>query len=298
MDEVTGLPTVVVANDIEGIEMGVLSDHTTYMTGRAVARLCGAAVSTIINQKDEWAAGKRNNKFAKKLVTDGYVSTELCFPVKHKGVNALGYPEAVVMAFLDYYAYDTPTPSETARKNLRLFSQAGLRLFVYTALGYDPARSVPLHWRNFHDRMLLATAPVGYFSIFKEIADFAIGAIRGGLPADEHTIPDGSVGIAWSKHWEAKKLADEHGERIRHEHNYPSHYAQAASNPQEIWVYPLSALGEFRIWMQTEYARTKYPIYLQSKVKRGVLPASTAQILAVQALAPAPNEPPQLSGNS
>jgi hypothetical protein len=285
MDEVTELPTVVAANDVEGIEMGILSDGATYMTGRAVARLCGTAVSTIINQKDEWAAGKRTNKFAKKLLGDGYAAEELCFPVKHKGVNALGYPEAVVMAFLDYYAYDTPTPSEHARKNLRLLAKAGLRIFVYAALGYDPARAVPGVWREFHDRLLLATCPVGFFSIFMESSSFVLNAIRGGLRVDQHSVPDISLGKMWSNYWDKNDLSATHGERIRHEHNYPDYYAQAASNPQYPWVYPVAAIGEFRVWLQREYAVRHFPKYLESKVAKGMLPPSVAQLL-IEASAP------------
>ncbi len=50
--------TVAVSRELDGIEMGVLGDGTPYLSGRGVARVCGAAVSTIINQEDHWAGCK------------------------------------------------------------------------------------------------------------------------------------------------------------------------------------------------------------------------------------------------
>lgn len=281
---VTVTTTIVAANDVDGIEMGVMSDGTTYLTGRAVARFCGTAASTIINQKDEWAAGRRANKFAKKLLAKGFNGPELCFPIKHQGKDAHAYPETVVMALLDYYAFESSTPSEVARTNFRLLAQAGLRVFVYSALGYDPTRAVPSSWREFHDRLLLSTSPVGYFGMFRETADFVLNAIRGGLRVDEATIPDISIGIAWAAHWKDNNLDDVHGPRIKHEHNYPNYYPQSRSNPQHPWVYPVSAVGEFRVWLQREYIAQKFPKYLEGKVSRGVLPPSVAELLIAQAV--------------
>jgi len=275
--------TVVAANDVDGIEMGVLSDGTAYMTGRAVARLCGTSISTILNQKDEWAAGKRTNKFARKLLAEGYTAAELCVPVKHKGSDALAYPETVVMAFLDYYAFEAPLPLPTAQSNFRLLAKAGLRTFVYAALGYDPTRAIPAAWRQFHDRLLLVSSPVGYFSIFTEASTFVLNAIRGGLPVDDRTIPDISIGMAWGKHWSEKQLDETCGQRIRYEHNYPDYFPQAASNPQHPWVYPVQAIGEFRIWLQREYVVHKFPKYLETKVAQGLLPPSAVQLLIDQA---------------
>lgn len=271
--------TVAVANDVNGFEMGVMTDHTPYMTGRAVAQLCGAAVSTIINQKDEWAAGKRANKFAQKLLAEGFTGDTLCFPIKHKGRDALAYPEAVVMAFLDYYAFETPNPTETAQRNFRMLAKAGFRIFVYSALGYDPTKVIPSQWRAFHDRLLLVTAPVGYFGVFMETSAFVLNAIRAGLDASPATVPDISIGIGWGKYWEKNELAKRFGERVRFEHNYPPEYPQSASNPQHPWVYPADALGEFRRWLQLEYCAKQFPNYLQGKVSQGLLPPSAAQLM-------------------
>lgn len=191
------------------------------------------------------------------------------------------------MAFLDYYAFEAATPSEIAQRNFRVLAKAGLRIFVYSALGYDPAKAVPAPWRELHDRLLLASCPSGYFSIFMETSAFVLNAIRGGLRVDEHTIPDISVGIAWAKHWTDDKLDDLYGPRIRFEHNYPDYFPQAASNPQHPWVYPVGALGEFRVWLQDEYVTKRFPKYLDTKVQKGLLPPSVAQLLIAEATAPA-----------
>ncbi|HVW28098.1 MAG TPA: hypothetical protein VHC69_22195 [Polyangiaceae bacterium] len=200
-------------------------------------------------------------------------------------VPAHAYPESVVMSFLDYFAFEAQNPTETAQRNFRTLARAGLRVFVYSALGYDPQRAVPAPWREFHDRMLLASSPMGFFSVFKETADFVLNAIRAGLRVDQHTVPDISVGKAWGEYWKSKDLARSYGERQKHDHNYPDYFAQAASNPQEIWVYPLAALGEFRLWLQAEYVPEKFPRYLETKVARGLLPPSVAELLLAEASA-------------
>jgi hypothetical protein len=195
-------------------------------------------------------------------------------------------PEDVCTLVLEYYAFEKS--SEQAVRNYRITTRAGLRLFIYNALGYDPANRVPVEWRQFHDRMLLVSAPAGYFSVFKESAEFVITSIRGGLPCNETSVPDISIGKTWSKHWEDKNLAARYGDRTKHDHNYPDYFPQAASNPQPIHVYPIEALGEFRRWLQSTYVPEKFPSYLERKVRTGALAASTAQLLVLSATPPPP----------
>jgi hypothetical protein len=60
--------------------------------------------------------------------------------------------------------------------------------------------------------------------------------------------------------------------------------------PHESWCYPLASLGDFRAWLQDVYLEGgKFSGYLNSKVKKGELPPSVAQ-LAIATLAP-----PQIS---
>lgn len=239
------------------------------------------AASSVIQAKDRWDAGARDGKFAKLVLESGFDEDKLAQPVKlsGKGVGeeGLAYSETVVMAFLEHCAYELKRPE--AIQNHRLLARAGVRLFVYSKVGYDPQKLVPEPWREFHDRLDIHAVPAGYFSVFREMADFIIVGIRNGLTINHENVPDISVGILWSAHWIDAGLAAVHGPRKKHDHNYPGYFPQAASNPQEMWVYALSALGVFRTWLQEEYIPKRFPAYIASKVKNGVLPASMAELL-------------------
>lgn len=268
---------VLVRKVIDGVEMGLLPDGTPYLTGQGLARLCDVAASTVINQKDQWAAGKRDNKLARLLMEQGFDEPELFTPID--GGAAHAYGERVVMTFLEYYAFDSPNPSTKARERYRVLSRAGFKLFVYTQLGYDPDNQVPVEWREFNDRVRLHSVPSGYFSCFQELAGVMLTALRNGLKLDHRTIPDGSVGIAWAKHWVDSKLEERFGPRQKYEHNFPDYFPQAASNPQDMNIYPVDALGEFRRWMDQVYLPTNFPKYIRGKVAKGLLPASSAELL-------------------
>ncbi|HEX2882803.1 MAG TPA: hypothetical protein VHO25_24960 [Polyangiaceae bacterium] len=294
MSEIQLSLKVEVTKEINGVEMGVLSDGRSYLTGRGLARLCGVVPSAIISQATNWLNGRRDGRLSQMMLDQGIDGDSLFVEITDNGQTVHAYPEDVCMLVLEYYAFETAKPSDAARHAYRTLSRAGLRAFVYSALGYSPL-AVPAGWRQFHDRMTLVSAPIGYFSVFKETADFVIGAIRNGLPVDDHTVPDISVGKAWAAFWTECGLDSKYGERIKHEHNYPDYFPQSASNPQDIWVYPVVALGEFRMWMQRTYIPEKLPKYLDGKVKKGALPASVAQVLALAASAP---EPAQLGSPS
>jgi hypothetical protein len=274
------LRDVLVSKEIDGLEMGVLHDGTPYMTGRAVARLCGAAVSTIINQEDQWADGKRSNSFARLLVSRGYTERLLFIPIRGpRGQQVHAYPERVVMTFLEYFAFDSVSPSPTAQANFRRLAQAGLRLFIYSALGYDPEKKLPQAWRHYHDRLLDNPTPLGYFSVLKEGAEFVLCAIRNGLPIDQSTVPDISVGKTWASYWEANNLVEQFGDRFKWDHNYPDYMPQSESNPQQAWIYPVAALPAFREWLHATYVPEKFPAYLDGKIKKGALPPSTKDLI-------------------
>lgn len=283
------LPTIQVSKEVNGLEMGVLSDGTAYLSQKALSKLCGVANSSISEASSEWLTGKRTSKLARWLAEQGFSRDSLYTKTADQpsgGTAPYAYQEDVCHLVLEYYAFMAPTTTEQAQKNFRTLARAGLRAFVYTAVGFDPANSVPAAWRHFHDRMLLSNAPSGYFSVFKETADFVLAAIRRGLSVDTHTVPDISVGKSWSAYWEASGFTAKYGARVKHDHNYPEYFPQAASNPQEIWVYPVQALGEFRIWMQNTYVPQKFPTYLEGKVKKGLLPASAAELLLAETAAP------------
>jgi hypothetical protein len=278
------LPKVEIERSVNGLEMGVLSNGTSYLNGRSLARICGVAASAIIHQANRWSSGDRDHRLAQLMASAG-VSGDLFIPIEREGKINHAYPDHICMVFLEYYAFEARTPNVDALRNFRLLARAGLRAFVYNALGYSPT-GVPDQWRQFHDRVSLVSAPVGYFSIFKESSDFVVAAIRGGLTVDEKTVPDISIGLTWAKHWTDNELERQYGERRKFEHNYPEYFPQAASNPQPMWVYPVSSLPAFRVWLQTTYVAQKLPNYLDGKVRKGILPASVAELLLAEVTAP------------
>lgn len=149
-----------------------------------------------------------------------------------------------------------------------------------------------VEWKPFHDRLNLALAPVpeGFFSVFREMADLTAQLITQGAVVDDATIPDISVGQAWSKEWTGRGYDTEFGLRASYEHNYPAYFRQSKSNPQWPHCYPEDALPAFRRWFRHVYLPTFYPQYLTRKVKKGDMPALVAEsaLKAVAASAPKP----------
>lgn len=197
--------------DVEGVEMGVLSTGQAYLTQSGLARMCGTTRQTLSDHEAAWSRGKRTGALAKLLIEAGIDRESL-----HLDLNksAYAYPEDVCMVFLEYYAFESQASNAQAVHAYRKLARAGLRMFVYSALGYDPSNSVPLPWRQFHDRLALSRCPYGYFSVFKELSEFVLSAIRAGLQVDSKTIPDISVGLTWAKHWSEEALEERFGPRI------------------------------------------------------------------------------------
>lgn len=269
--------------EIDGVGMGVLKDGTPYLTGRGLARMCGIGETTLRDFVDGWNSQQlkpRGEKIANLLSELGYLGKPLFIPIKVDGSTHHAYPDAVCMAFLEYYAFDAAPLREQALKSYRLLARSSLRAFIYVQIGYDPTNRIPQCWVKFHDRVSLNhhKVPAGYFSIFKEMADIIVSLIQGGIPVDEHTVPDGSVGIHWGKNWEGNKLDGKFGARIRYEHNYPDYFPQAKSNPQHPWAYPEAALPEYRRWMREVYLKIKLPIYLETQEKKRGLPPSISSL--------------------
>ncbi len=270
----------IVSRTVDDIEMGILDDGATYVSGRALARMCGVDESTIRDARNRWDAGTRNGPLMKFLVGAGVGRTKLALDVIQGGQTITGYPEDVVIVLLEYYAIEAPGKNpEIALKNYRTLARVGLRKFVYAALGYDPTNAVPKALKHYHDRVMLSRVPSGYFGVFRESAEFLLTAIQSGLDVGPNTVPDQSIGAHWAKHWEERDFEQEYGPRDQHPHYYPDDFPQAKSNPQQMNVYPIKALGDFRAWMEDVYIPLKYPEYLKNKVSRGSLAPSTAQIL-------------------
>jgi len=256
---------------IGGIEMGVLENGIPYLTQRGLADMSGAARSTIQELSQEWedaySAGVwprgRMQFFRDYLAKAGFNEPSLFIEIIKDGSPHYAYPDVVCMAMVEYFAFEAQRKNDTALANYRNLARYGLQKFIYDALGYIPEDP----WKLFNARVSLLkdSVPEGYFSVFKESTGLVVDLINAGLPVNQHTIPDGSVGGTWGRYWTANNLAEKYGERIEYPHYYPAEYPQSASNPQMANAYPNEAWAEFQNWFRTIYLPTKYSIYILKK---------------------------------
>jgi hypothetical protein len=272
--------------EINGLEMGVLSDGTPFLTGRGLASLCGVHHSVIADLTADWSDSLQKSRVStiKDILSARGLSFEKPYVASWQKGNAtfFAYPDSICLAVLEYYAFESNQGSrDVAIRNFRALAGHALREFIYVQLGYDPSTNVPQVWRQFHDRLSLVynAVPAGYFGIFKEISEMIITLGQAGLHIDDSFVPDISVGLCWSKHWAANLYDLHYGERVKFDHRYPDYFPQSASNPQEAWCYPEAALGEFRRWFRETYIGDgKFEAYLLQKVEQKALPPSFAQL--------------------
>ncbi|MDX6496973.1 MAG: hypothetical protein QOG23_233 [Blastocatellia bacterium] len=290
--------------EVDGIQMGVLSDGSPFLTLRGLARMCGVDHTALLRLATDWDNEKsrpRGLKIQELLAAQGHSGDSLYLRTRGKTGETHAYVDAVCMAILEYYAFDAvQANNDTALRNYRLLARSSFRAFIYNRCGYDPDKHIPDSWRNFHERILLNDqVPVGHFSVFREIADLVVNMIQKGLPIDEHTVPDISVGSLWSGYWAENDFDEVYGPRLKHPHYYPDWFPQSAINPVDAWIYPAEALGQFRIWIYRKYVPLKFPKYLAGKVKKGLFLPSRAELLldavskpesAVEQLPPAKSE--------
>jgi hypothetical protein len=195
---------------------------------------------------------------------------------------------------LEYYAYEAGQQCQPeALKNFRRLAGRSLRELIYREVGYQPEPVIPLAWQQFHDRVTANhdSVPLGYFSIFKELADLIVTLIREGANFGPEFVPDISVGQHWGTHWTDNKLDAKYGLRRRYEHNYPDYFPQAETNPQPAYCYPDTALAEYRRWMHEVYLKDKLKPYLEAAERKGRLPPAFAET-ALRAVAS--RQPPKL----
>ena len=264
---------IEIEKNVNGIEMGVLQNGMPYLTQRGLSQMSGAARSTIQSFTQEWEQTYgdpippkgRMAFFKNYLFEKGYDEPRLFIEISKNGSPHYAYTDLVCMAFIEYFAFEAQSTNDTALTNFRNLARFGLEKFIYQALDYSPRDPFELH--NARLSILKDSAPAGYFIIFKETAGLIIDLIVNGLPVNEHTMPDGSVGGTWGRYWTANGLEGSLGERIQYDHYFPDEYPQSASNPQTAWAYPEDALPTFRRWFREVYLPTKYPNYILKKAK-------------------------------
>lgn len=259
---------------VEQLEMGVWEDGTACLSARTLAMLCDVVPSGVIEQGQKWMQGNRDGKLAKMLKAAGFESKALYRPTVVDGSLVHAYGDEACMVILRYYAFEAQTPSKEAQRRYHLLAQAGLRAFIYDKMGYDPSKTGGKLWETYHDRLLLNVVPANYFSVFREMGDWILTAAQNGLLLDNETVPDISIGIVWSTHWKKARLEKKHGARVKFPHTYPDSFPQALANGQiEAWIYPVQAVGDFRVWMQNVYIPTYFVSYLKTRVNKGKLKA-------------------------
>jgi len=198
---------VQIQKDVNGVEMGVLDNGIPYLTQNGLAKIAGSSRSVIYDIAQEWAQhfddqvlGKNRYSWLRQYLGDkGYNEPQLYIETKRDGQVHYAYPDIVCMAVIEYYAFEAQNKNQTAMDNYRRLATYGLQKFIFDALNYTPADK----WRYFHDRVsiLTDTAPDGCFIVFHEVTGLISDLIAAGLPVNDKTIPDISVGIGWGQYW-------------------------------------------------------------------------------------------------
>jgi len=283
--------SIVLETERDGVGMGVLSNGTPYLTLRGLALMCGVDHSMIVRITAQWLdepLKPREKRIREIIRENGGDDTVAFWALEKDGVIQHIVPDVVCMAILEYYAFEANTANQAqALKSYRTLARKGFQDFIYSQVGYNPTGAVDIAWRQFHDRVSLSyhTVPDGYFSVFKEIAEVLVTMIRQGANLGNKFIPDISVGSAWAKYWKENSLEIIYGERRQYDHNYPTYFPQALSNPQPAYCYPDDALGEFRKWLRKTYLTVGLPKYLNTKVSQGQIAAKQAAA-AIEAFKP------------
>ncbi|HCT7986760.1 TPA: hypothetical protein OT855_003677 [Serratia liquefaciens] len=276
---------------VDGIPMGVLNDGTPYLTLYGLAKLCGIDDTPLRVFTTNWETEKskpRGSKVASYLELRGHRNVKELFTrtVNKSGIETHAYPDYVCMSILQYYAFDaTGFDNSHARNTFVRLADYTLKRMIYEQSGYAPNQAVvSSSWNVFQQRILANDSiPIGYFSIFREMADLTVRLINSEFKLDPHSIPDISVGQRWATYWKSNKLAEVHGERTLHPHNYPDDFPQSKGAQKEAYIYPNSALGIFRDWLYTTYVNIHLKTYLANKVQQKALPAPQAERV-IQAL--------------
>lgn len=281
-------PTVEVVAD--GIPMGVLSDGTPYLTLYGLAKLCGIDEAPLRLFTSNWESEKtkpRGQKVASYLAEKGHFNLDRLYTrvVNASNIETHAYPDYVCMAIMRYYAIDAANfDRSVAVGNFVRLAEYTLKRMIYEKSGYNQPNNalISSSWDVYQQRILANDAiPFGYFSIFREMADLTVRLINSEFKLDPHSIPDISVGQRWGAYWRDNKLELTHGARILHPHNYPESFPQSRGTQKEANIYPTSALGVFRDWLQSTYINVHLKTYLSGQVQKKTIAAPQAERILI-----------------
>ena len=131
---------IAVETEIEGIGMGVLSDGTPFLSQRGLANLCGVMNAHIGTISSQWHEDKpRIGAIKAILASNGWHVSTPHIRVHHGGRTIYAYPEPIVMAILEYYAFDAGQfIQREAVQKFRWLATRSLREIIYDQTGYQP----------------------------------------------------------------------------------------------------------------------------------------------------------------
>ena len=259
--------------EVNGIQMGVLNDGTPYLSLRGLAKLCGLTHQTLqplTTNFIEEQTKPRGARIKQLLLEHGHRSDKL-FTIVNTGSNweSHAYPDAVCMAILEYYAFDTTQgDNATAAQNYRVMARQTLRTYIFKSVGIDPENPVVGAWKCFQERITLNDSiPAGYFSVFREMVDITVPLITAGFELNAKNVIDISAGSRWAHFWRKNKFSEKYGDLQKYPHVYPEWFPQRRAGPVDANIYPESALGEFRKWLREHYVPVGLREYLAGKVE-------------------------------
>ncbi len=155
------------------------SDGASGMTVTALASFCGTkqhAITELLNQVRD--SDPSSNKLAKSLKPLAGKELRL---IVNDDQGRLFILDDVCQAVCEYYAFDSRqyAGKDIAVDNFRMIAKAGMRLYIWSQTGYDPTAkttkpsqsSLVGYWAE-RQRLFVEknTIPIGYFSIFEELA--------------------------------------------------------------------------------------------------------------------------------
>lgn len=287
----------------DGCEYGVYADDSTFVSLRALSRLCGVTDAAVRYQLDgalraqaaesENAviyadSGPKRVRCAGELLSRyGHMQgTPLTDSVRAGGQTLRALREPTFMSQLAWFGVHSPRPTREAALALETFARAGARLYIHGLTGYTAApRPLTASEQTLHiikmRREETPPAPIGYYHVFGELTETVIKLGDAGAPYDDHSVTDVSAGQWYRRWWDERGLEAIYGRPIYCKFRYPAGWPQAKAGWIKVLAYPMASLGEFRLFLQSRYFQGPFQTYLKTKQSKGAITeADTARLLA------------------